>query len=222
MLVIPAIDSLLTISMNGESHLPDAGTGAQPARARTPPADPALSALVAEMALGNQHALGRLYDETAPSLNGLLLRILGQPQETEEALMDVYMKAWKNAASYSPARGGVRAWLAMMARSIAIDRIRRRATRLDAAVAPERIPEPASTEASPEEQTVQGEWRSEVRRALDELPREQREALTVAFFEGLSHTELAARLGQPLGTVKSRVRVGLLRLREILEARRAV
>ena len=227
MLVLSSIDSYFTIPMSDEARLefPDTGPSSQPVRARTLPVrhDPVLAALVTQMAQGSQEALGRLYDETAPSVNGLLQRMLGQPQDAEEVLMDVYMKAWKNAAAWSPERGSVQAWLMMMARSVAIDRIRRRAAQPDTTtIAPESAPEPASLEASPEEQTSRGQWRTEVLRALNELPREQREALMIAFFEGLSHSELAARLGQPLGTVKSRVRVGLLRLRQILDARRIV
>jgi RNA polymerase sigma-70 factor, ECF subfamily len=226
MLVLSAIDVPFTIPMNDEAparEFQDTDAAAHPARARTLPVrhDPVLAALVAEMARGSQEALASLYDRTSPAVNGLLLRMLGLQQDAEEVLMDVYMKAWKNAAGYSPERGSVQAWLMMMARSVAIDRIRRRTTQPDTtSIAPENAPEPASPETSPEEQTSQGQWRTEVLRALNELPREQREALMLAFFEGLSHTELAARLGQPLGTVKSRVRIGLLRLRQILDTRR--
>jgi RNA polymerase sigma-70 factor (ECF subfamily) len=228
MLVLSAIDSYFAIPMNDEAPAFDSestGAAAQPAHARTLPArhDPALAALVKQMAQGNQDALGRLYDETSSSVNGLLLRMLAHRQDAEEVLMDVYMKAWKNAAAYSPERASVQAWLMMMARSVAIDRIRRRSTQPDTtAVDVEDAPEPVAPETSPEEQTSRNQWKTEVLRALNELPREQRDALMLAFFEGLSHSELAARLGQPLGTVKSRVRVGLLRLREILDARRIV
>jgi len=208
--------------MNGENPPLEFPGATRPAAGRPVRDEPVLNALVTEMARGNQDALGRLYDETSPPLNGLLLRMLGNAQETEEALMDVFMKAWKNAASFSPERASVRAWLTMMARSVAIDRIRRRAARPDTASATDSVPEPPSIDMSPEEHTVQVQWRVVVRRALDELPREQREAVTIAFFEGLSHSELAKRLGQPLGTVKSRVRIGLIRLREILETRRVV
>jgi len=173
--------------------------------------------MVQQMAQGRQDGLGLLYDETAPLVNGLLMRILKHPQDVEEVLMDVYMKAWKNAASYSPDRGCVQSWLVMMARSVAIDRIRQRKTRLEAAgLALENAPEPVSSEASPEEQTVRGQWRARVQNVLSELPEEQREAVVMAFFGGLSHSELAERLGQPLGTVKTRIRSALVRLRSLL------
>ena len=186
-------------------------------RRETPRRNPALVSMVEQMAQGRQDSLGRLYDETAPLVNGLLLRILKHPQDAEEVLMDVYMKAWKNAASYSPDRGCVQSWLVMMARSVAIDRLRQRKTRLEAAgLTIENAPEPVSSEASPEEQTVRGQWRARVQSVLSELPSEQREGVVMAFFGGLSHTELAERLGQPLGTVKTRIRSGLLRMRNLL------
>jgi len=205
--------------MNHDSPEPESfASSAQAERRReTPRRNPALVSMVEQMAQGRQDSLGRLYDETAPLVNGLLLRILKHPQDAEEVLMDVYMKAWKNAASYSPDRGCVQSWLVMMARSVAIDRLRQRKTRLEAAgITIENAPEPVSSEASPEEQTVRGQWRERVQSVLSELPSEQREAVVMAFFGGLSHSELAERLGQPLGTVKTRIRSGLLRLRSLL------
>src|SRR5439155_24577626 len=95
------------------------------ARARVSPAD-ALASLVAEMAQGRQEALADFYDQTSPIINGLLHRILDRDEDAEEVLVDVYMKAWKNAAGYSEKRGSVHAWLVVMARSAAIDRIRQR------------------------------------------------------------------------------------------------
>ena len=105
-----------------------------------------------------------------------------------------------------------------MARNTAIDRIRqKRAQPKTLPFEPEDTPEPESTEASPEEQTAMWERRRKVQSLLNELPAEQRQALVMAYFGGFSHAELAARLGQPLGTVKSRIRMGLLRLRSLLD-----
>jgi len=177
-----------------------------------------LAQLVEQMAQGRQEALARLYDETAHLLNGLLLRILDLPQDAEEVLLDVYMKAWKNAKSYTSDRGTVHAWLFTMARSIAIDRVRQRRAR------PSTLPlefqgvsEPHSSEESPEEHTASSQTRKRVQVLLNQLPPEQRDVVTMAFFGGLSHVELAGRLGQPLGTVKSRIRMGLLRMRTLME-----
>jgi len=177
-----------------------------------------LAALVEQMAQGRQDALARLYDETSSMLNGLLLRILERPEDAEEVLLDVYMKAWKYAARYTDKRGSVQAWLMIMARNAAIDRIRqKRAQPKTLAIEPESTPEPESTEASPEEQSADRERRRRVQRVLNELPQEQREAVELAFFGGLTHAELAERLREPLGTIKSRIRMGLLRLRGLIE-----
>jgi RNA polymerase sigma-70 factor (ECF subfamily) len=182
-----------------------------------------LALLIAQMAQGRQDALARLYDETSSLLNGLLLRMLDQPQDAEEVLLDVYMKAWKYAPGYSPDRGSVQTWLVTMARNTAIDRIRqKRAQPKTLSFEPEDTPEPASGDASPEEQTAMRQRRRKVQALLNDLPAEQRQALVMAYFGGLSHAELAARLGQPLGTVKSRIRMGLLRLRSLLEEPAAI
>jgi len=174
--------------------------------------------LVAQMAQGRQEALAGLYDETSPILNGLLLRILDRPQDAEEVLLDVYMKAWKNAGSYSPDRGTVQAWLFTMARSVAIDRIRQRRARPGTLPLEfQGISEPPSSDQTPEEQSVESQRRRRVQLLLNELPPEQRDVVTLAFFGGLTHSELAGRLGLPLGTIKSRIRTGLLHLRNRLE-----
>jgi RNA polymerase sigma-70 factor, ECF subfamily len=201
---------MLSISIAGRMNydLP-LGTGT----ARAQPAT-----LIERIAQGQQDALAQLYDETSPMINGLLRRMLERPEDAEEVLLDVYMKAWKFAGSYSAERGSVQAWLLTMARNAAIDRIRqRRAQPKVLAFEPELMPEPVSADHSPEEQTSQGERRRRVRQVIDELPREQREALTLAYFGGLTHAELAQRLGEPLGTIKSRIRMGLIRLRGLLE-----
>jgi RNA polymerase sigma-70 factor (ECF subfamily) len=179
---------------------------------------PDLAALVRSMAEGRQDALARLYDETSSMVNGLLLRILAHQQDAEEVLLDVFMKAWKYASSYSEQRGSVQAWLLIMARNAAIDRIRqRRARPAMLSYEPEFFPEPVSADATPEEASVMQERRRHVQQVLNELPPEQREVVVLSFFGGLTHAELAERLGEPLGTVKSRVRMGLSKLRGLLE-----
>jgi RNA polymerase sigma-70 factor (ECF subfamily) len=154
------------------------------------------------MAAGDQAALGELYDATSSLIYGLALRMLSHAQDAEEVVSDVYMKAWRHAANYSRERGSVAAWLVMMTRSIAIDRIRQRRPQQRGAPTLEEIAEPASR--GPSEQ------------ALAELPAEQRSLLEMAFFSGLTHAELAEQTGIPLGTVKTRIRLGLQRLRGAL------
>jgi RNA polymerase sigma-70 factor (ECF subfamily) len=177
-----------------------------------------LAQLVERMAQGHQEALSQFFDDTSPLVNGLLLRMLEHREDAEEVLLDVYMKAWKYAAAYSEKRGSIQSWLVTMARSAAIDRIRqRRAQPKTQPFEPESSPEPVATEGSPEEQSSGKEQRNRMQQVLNELPAEQREALELAFFGGLTHAELSERLGQPLGTVKSRIRMGLTRLRTLLE-----
>ena len=217
MLVTSLATSVAHTLMNDE-YLPGGSSSGAAARLDAIAPLSGLAALVEQMAQGRQDALARLYDETSSMLNGLLLRILERPEDAEEVLLDVYMKAWKYAARYTDKRGSVQAWLMIMARNAAIDRIRqKRAQPKTLAFEPESTPEPESTDASPEEQTAERETRRRVQLVLNELPPEQREVVELAFFGGLTHAELAERLREPLGTIKSRIRMGLMRLRGLIE-----
>jgi RNA polymerase sigma-70 factor (ECF subfamily) len=205
-----------TIGMPDEIHPQTSSAGT--AAARELPADGGLSALVAQMAQGRQEALAALYDETSPLLNGLLRRMLEKAEDAEEVLLDVYLKAWKNAAAYSAKRGSVHAWLVIMTRNAAIDRIRQHRSQprvigleIDSGVDPE------APDGSPEAQTAAGQRQRQIRAILAQLPPEQRQAVELAFLGGLTHFELAEKLGEPLGTIKSRIRMGLIRLRTLLE-----
>lgn len=175
-----------------------------------------LDPLVTRMADGDQAALGELYDATSSLIYGLALRMLGHAQDAEEVVSDVYMKAWRQAANYSRERGSVAAWLVMMTRSIAIDRIRQRRPQQRGAPTLEEIAEPASRGPSPEQEVLSTQTRFRIEQALGELPAEQRSLLEMAFFSGLTHAELAEQTGIPLGTVKTRIRLGLQRLRGAL------
>jgi len=203
--------------MNDELLPPVTSAGTAPRRQHEPLSG-ALAELVSRMAQGSQDALASLYDQTSPMVNGLLLRILERPEDAEEVMLDVYMKAWKYAARYTDQRGSVPAWLMIMARNAAIDRIRqKRAQPKMLTFEPAVTPEPAAVDASPEEQTSERERRRRVQQVLRELPPEQREVVELAFFGGLTHAELAERLREPLGTIKSRIRMGLIRLRGLIE-----
>lgn len=141
-------------------------------------------------------------------------RILRNSQDAEEALLDAYTRAWRLARNYSPDRGPVLSWLMTMTRSIAIDKLR--AARpvgedLDA-VAPLAL---AAT-GNPQLDAEYGEQQARIRSALGQLPQDQRSAIELAFYQGLTHTEIAQRLGLPLGTVKTRLRLGMNRLRQLL------
>jgi RNA polymerase sigma-70 factor (ECF subfamily) len=158
-------------------------------------------------------AVGELYDRHSRLLNGLILRILRDRAEAEEVLQEVFVMVWTRAETYNAALGSPAAWLVRIARNRAIDRLRANSVRTRAV---EAAPvEPAAAE-SPEARALLGEQQRAVGRALDSLPREQRELIEQAYFLGLTQSELAARHNLPLGTVKTRIRSGMLTLREQL------
>jgi 1-acyl-sn-glycerol-3-phosphate acyltransferase len=168
------------------------------------------------IAQGDGEALGRLYDGTHSLVYGLALRILGDTADAEEVTLDVYSQVWKTAGNFDLYRGTVSAWLVMLARSRAIDRLRAGAARRQREETRGELPDAPASTVSPEEVSLLSQQRRLVRAALDTLAPEQREAIELAFFSGLSHSELASRLGQPLGTVKTRIRLGMMKLRELL------
>jgi RNA polymerase sigma-70 factor (ECF subfamily) len=174
--------------------------------------------LIARCALGDQAALAELYDATAAQVNGLALRILADRDTAEEVTGDVFLQVWRSAGSYEPARGSPLAWLFTLARSRAIDRLRGGAAERRQSSPFELAPDVECDAPGPEEGSSLAQRRRIVRAALERLGEEQRQVLEMAFFQGLSHSEIAAALGAPLGTVKTRIRLGMSRLREWLAA----
>jgi RNA polymerase sigma-70 factor, ECF subfamily len=167
---------------------------------------------------GDQSAMAALYDESSRLVHSVAMRVLGDQADADEVTLDVYTQVWKTAATYEASRGSVTAWLVMLARSRALDRARSRGSR-----SKHETPLPESYEfhdyaATPEKATEFNLRRTRIASALNSLPHEQRELVQLAFFDGMSHSELAEKLGQPLGTVKTRIRSGILKLREQLEA----
>ncbi len=170
-------------------------------------------ALMNAVALGDANALGRLYDRYGSILFGLLLRILHDRSEAEDVLQEVFLQTWRRAVDFDPARGRVVAWLAMLARSRALDRRRALASRSRT------VAEAAGESGEPPTGGVEAmvaEDARRVRQALESIPEAQRVVLRLAYFDGLSQSEIAARLTRPLGTVKTHTRLGLLKLRELL------
>lgn len=161
------------------------------------------------LARGDQKALAQLYDRYGGLLMAVGVRILADRREVEDLLHDVFMEVWRQAKTYNPARGSVRAWLALRMRSRALDRVRAAGrSKVVLSDAPEAPDWPA--EGSDPAERVDGRT---VRAALAELPDEQRAVLELGYFGGLSSSEIAAELGIPIGTVKSRVARGLAQLR---------
>jgi len=177
--------------------------------------DAAMGHLVARIAAGDEDALSCLYDETSPVVFALALRILRNRADAEEAVLDTYSRAWRKASKYDSSRSSVLTWLIIMARSVAIDRLRAGARR-KAAEPLEPAEEMESGGLNPEAAAHFAERRERVLACLARLPEEQREALELAFFAGCSHSELSGQLGVPLGTIKTRVRLGMSRMRTLL------
>jgi RNA polymerase sigma factor (sigma-70 family) len=163
----------------------------------------------------DREAFARVYAMTSAKLFGICLRICGNRQAAEDVLQDVYLSIWKRAAGYEPGRSSPITWLATIARNRAIDW--RRANRHHDAAAPaEEAPEPIDEAPLASQTMMQDEAVGHLRRCLEELEGRQQEAIRTAFFEGLSYTELAERRSVPLGTMKSWIRRGLMRLKECL------
>jgi RNA polymerase sigma-70 factor, ECF subfamily len=173
-------------------------------------------ALLEWVAAGEQSALSELYDRYQGLMYGMATRITGDPTQAQDVVQDAFVGVWRNASRYTSSRASARTWILSIAHHRAVDAIRRRrpSTELPEADA---VPPPAliSPDVWPEvSQRLDGEA---VRNALSHLPAAQREAIELAYFSGLTQQEIAARTESPLGTVKSRVRLGLLQLRRVLE-----
>ena len=177
---------------------------------------PDQAGLMRRISSGDPSALSELYEQSSRFVYGICLRVLRNPADAEEVTLDVYTQAWRQAARFDADRGEPLAWLLMLARSRAIDRLRSRGGARRHEEDLEQAHGLASPGADPETSSSLAQRASTVRAALLGLPAEQREVIELAYFEGLTHTEIAERLAQPLGTAKSRIRLGLAHLRQAL------
>lgn len=182
----------------------------------TPDAD-----LIAHAAAGDERAIAALYDRYGAVVYAIAYRITGQRADAEEIVVEAFAQAWREAGRFEARRGSVAGWLTMIARSRALDLVRARSRR-------ERITATAAADR-PDVPLAMGDWRTDpggavdhaerrrrVREALELLSAPQRQAIELAYFEGLSQSEIAERLQEPLGTIKTRVRLGMQKLRECL------
>ena len=175
------------------------------------------SELLGRIARGDLQAMSEFYDQTATPLFSVALRILNDAGEAEEVVQDVFVQIWEKAATFDAQLGSAFHWALSITRHRAIDRLRKRQrqARLVDELLEQGADEPSST-AAPDSQAQGLERTVAVRTALAGLPQEQRQAIELAFFSGLTHPEIAEVLQEPLGTVKARIRRGLLKLRECL------
>lgn len=202
------------------SSLPQKSAAPEPARrggGRLP--NEADAELVRQMKSGSEGAFATFYDRFAPGLFSMIYAILRDQKESEDVLQEAFVQMWKRTSTYDPTRSSLFTWAVMISRHKAIDRLRsrQRQSRLAEAVANE--PEDVTATAPAERADTllaRSDERDRVRGALSQLAAAQREALDLAFYGGLSQTQISEKLGAPLGTVKARIRRGLLALREVL------
>lgn len=178
------------------------------------PAQDADVSLLTAIARGDEQALASLYDRYRLILFGLIQRILHSRPEAEDVLQEVFLQVWQKAADFNQSRGRPFTWLVTLARSRAIDRLRSLGARDRLATASAR--EETEEVADAVTDAILSERGKVVRDALRELPEEQQQVLLLAYFDGFTQSEIAERLGSPLGTVKTRMRSGMIKLRELL------
>ncbi len=172
--------------------------------------------LIADIAEGKEQALGLLYEQTSSQIYGLAYRILNDATIAEEVTLDVYMQVWRQAKQFDQTRGKPIVWLTVLTRSRAIDRLRSGQKERESQQSLETISEQEDMKESPEEASAFNQQCRIVQQALALLSVEQRTVIEMAYFSGLTQSEIAARIGEPLGTVKTRIRLGMIKLRNIL------
>lgn len=175
-----------------------------------------MAGLLGQIARKNERALAELYDRTSPLVYGLALRIVRERSAAEDILQEVYMQVWRLADAFDPARGTVLSWIVTIARSRALDSLRSSRALLSHENNSEELDTFHSAAPDPEHDSSESERVQLVRRFLSQLPTGQRRVIELAFFHGLTHSEIASQAGLPLGTIKSRIRNGMMQIRERL------
>jgi RNA polymerase sigma-70 factor (ECF subfamily) len=169
-------------------------------------------ALVTAIRSGDQSAMAALYDRYSSIVYAVALRVLQDTGAAEDVLQDIFMQLWRNPGAFDASRGNMPVWLAVIARHRAIDALRRRRPENDIADVIVSVEPDFASDAD------RSRAMEKVRGALNTMPPPQKSALEMAYFEGLTHSEIAEKTGEPLGTIKTRIRTGLLSLRKVLAA----
>ncbi|WP_375759572.1 sigma-70 family RNA polymerase sigma factor [Corallococcus exercitus] len=178
--------------------------------------------LLKQVALGSAAAMRGVYARCSARAFAITVRLLPTRADAEEVLQETFLEVWRRAREFDPARGGLETWVTTIARTRAIDRLRSLGTvsRMVEGVA-QQPPPVSATPPSPDDSASAAQDQARVRAAMAQLPQEQREVVLLAYFDGLSQSEIARKMGQPLGTVKTRARLALEKLAVLLEARPA-
>ena len=170
-------------------------------------------ALIAAVRSGDQSAMAELYDRYSAVVYAVALRVLGDTGAAEDVLQEIFMQLWRNPGGFDASRGNLAPWLAVITRNRAVDMVRKRRPLSEI--------EETTLSFSPDlaGDAERGRIAEKVRAALKDMPAPQRSALEMAYFEGYSHSEISTKTGEPLGTIKTRIRSGLLLLRKVVEAK---
>lgn len=184
-----------------------------------PTAEESQAQLLRRIAAQDREALAEFYDQTAGALFSVALRIIGDPQEAEEIIQDVFVQIWEKAATFDPLIGVPFHWAISITRNRSIDRLRSRQRRSRVIMEVEDFEASESAiSAAPLQPQLTEQELTAVRSAVKLLPTEQRQAIELAFFRGMTHPEIAEALNEPLGTIKARIRRGMLKLKDSLQA----
>ena len=166
---------------------------------------------MAAVRAGNQEAMGQIYDRYSAVVYAVALRVLGDAAAAEDVLQEIFMQLWRNPSAFDASRGSLAPWLAVIARNRALDALRKRK--------PQTEIDETTVSVEPDLAADADRMRvaEKVRSTLKQMPAAQRGALEMAYFEGYSHSEISQKTGEPLGTVKTRIRSGLIMLRKAVE-----
>ncbi len=168
------------------------------------------------MAAGNHAALAKCYDVIGPVVFSLAVRMLRDRPAAEDVTQDVFIQVWRQAGNYDTSRGSPQAWVMMIARTRILDRLRSRSAGIVLKSVGDHLPDAPDAEDWPDDLAITHEDAVNVRTALATLPADQKQAIQLAYFDGLTHLEVSTKLGVPLGTIKTRIRLGLMKIKEKL------
>lgn len=181
------------------------------------PAQAELNGYLRAMAAGDHGALARCYDLMGPVVFSLAVRMLRDHGAAEDVTQDIFIQIWRQSANFDGSRGSPQAWLMTIARTRILDRLRSRKAGVVLKTVGEHLPDSPDAEDWPDDLAITHEDAVNVRQALAALPPEQKQVIDLAFFDGLTHAQIAAQLGSPLGTIKTRIRLGLIKIKEKLQ-----